>query len=351
MAVAIKALAACGKNKHVEPFEYRPRALCAHDVVIDITHCGVCASDVHQVDNDWKLPQRRPLVPGHEVVGVVTKAGPAAAVSVGARVGVSPQVGACGRCKTCGGGNPQYCRKMVDIYQGVHAESGARTYGGFSERMVVDSRWVYPLPESLPSVQAAPLLCAGLTVYSPLRRYAKPGHRVGVLGIGGLGHLAVQFASAMGCRVTAISHSPDKEEFARSLGAEAFVSSSDRPGMRQLRGELDVLLVTINVKINWAELFQLMALDGTICLVGVPTENVSVRPFQLLMSRVALVGSLLASPSEIREMLELAGKRGIKALVTELPMSRANDALQRVRQGKPRFRDVLVQDLSTQSKL
>ena len=348
ITMSVKAMAAVkGGGNRVEPFNFTPRDLQGNDVELEVTHCGVCASDVMLID---KMPAQRPFVPGHEVVGVVRRVGAQSPLRIGQRVGVGWQVGSCGGCDVCKEGNAQYCRRMETIFQGTHAATGSRNFGGFSERVVVDSSFAFALPDALPSPQAAPLLCAGLTVYSPLARFAKAGDNVGIVGIGGLGHLALQFAKQMGCNVTAISHSPSKEGFARELGAGRFLNSEDSKDMKGARGTLDFLLVTIAVDLDWDRFLGLMKTDGTACLVGVPMKKLSVSPVQLLR-RVRLCGSVLASQQETRDMLTLAASSGIRAMVTELPMSCANESLDRVRQGKPRFRDVLVQDLSSKGKL
>ena len=348
--IKFKALAAVTGSNNVEPWEYVPRPLHEFDVEISITHCGVCHSDIHQLNNDWKLQQTRPMVPGHEVVGVVTKAGAKAIVSKGMRVGVGPDVSTCLNCKQCKTGDTQYCRKSVDCYQGVHKESGVRTHGGFAEKMIVDSRWAFPIPDGLDSASAAPLLCAGITVYSPLKRFAKSGQSVGIVGVGGLGHMALQFSSALGHKVTAISTSPDKEQFSKKLGATSFLNSSDAAQMKASSGKFNLLLVTVSSNLPWQKYIRLLDTDGILCLVGLPSEKIAVHPFALVGKRVSICGSSLASPSETREMLQLAAKNQIKAMITTFPMTEANTVLDRVRQGKPRFRDVLVQNLST-SKL
>eukprot|EP01064_Diplonema_japonicum_P028852 TRINITY_DN4532_c0_g1_i1.p1 TRINITY_DN4532_c0_g1~~TRINITY_DN4532_c0_g1_i1.p1 ORF type:complete len:351 (+),score=100.20 TRINITY_DN4532_c0_g1_i1:40-1092(+) len=350
--MAIKSLACMKGEAHVVPYTYSPRRLCDYDVLIDITHCGVCHSDVHAVDNDWKMPQRRPMVPGHEIVGIVRNAGPKATMAVGDRIGVGPNVGSCLNCGSCKKGETQYCGKAVDVYHGVHAETKEKCYGGFAEAMMVDSRWTYKIPEKLPSATAAPLLCAGATVYSPIKRYSKPGGRVGVIGVGGLGHLAIQYAAAMGRKVTAISTSMDKEPFAKKLGATSFINSKDTQQMKNNRGTLDMLLITISASFPMAPYLSLLDNDGVLVLVGLPPEKeLKINPFQLLFKRLSVVGSALASPAEYDEMLTIAAEHSIEALITELPMTDANTALQRVREGKPRFRDVLVQNLGNASKL
>eukprot|EP01059_Diplonema_ambulator_P006684 TRINITY_DN16303_c0_g1_i1.p1 TRINITY_DN16303_c0_g1~~TRINITY_DN16303_c0_g1_i1.p1 ORF type:complete len:361 (+),score=109.86 TRINITY_DN16303_c0_g1_i1:31-1083(+) len=348
---AVKSLACMKGESRVVPYTYNLRKLCDYDVLVDISHCGVCHSDVHAVDNDWKMPQRRPMVPGHEIVGIVKRAGPKAIWKVGDRVGVGPNVGSCLKCGACDKGETQYCSKGVDVYHGVHPETQEKCYGGFAESIMVDSRWAYLIPPSLPSSTAAPLLCAGATVYSPIKRYSKPGDRIGIVGIGGLGHLAIQYGAAMGRKVTAISTSDDKKPFAEKLGATSFLNSKDADQMKAARGSLDMILITISASFPMGAYMSLLTFDGKVALVGLPPEKeIKVNPFQLLFKRLAVVGSALASPEEYKEMLEIAATHKIEALITELPMTEANTALQRVREGKPRFRDVLVQNLGT-SKL
>ena len=342
---SVHAVAAFDGKKVVEDYTYEIRDLCAHDVEIKITHCGVCASDVHLVDQDWGSKQDRPLVPGHEIVGTVVRAGPESVLKVGQRVGSGWQVGSCGDCVQCNRGVTQHCPKMEQTMQGLHSISGTRNYGGFADRIMVDSRFAYVIPEELNSAEAAPLLCAGLTVFSPLKRLGGgAGSRVGVVGIGGLGHLGVQFSKALGHKVTAISHSPDKEEFARKLGADEFLNSGDAKAMEEAANSLDFLLVTISANINWDQYLSLLDVEGTACLCGIPTKKLEITALGLVFRRISVTGSLLSSPDEAREMLDLAAKKNIASIVTELPFKQANESLDRVREGKPRFRDVLVMD-------
>ena len=343
MTSQVKALAVHPGKTSVEAFEYEPRSLCPYDVEVKITHCGVCASDVLLADT-LALPRPAPVVPGHEIVGFVVSAGDKAELTVGQRVGVGGQGGSCGDCGQCAGSTEQYCASRLDLLRGTHAESGTRSFGGFAQRLVVDSRFAYALPEVLPSAQAAPLMCAGVTVFSPLKRYSKPGSRVGVVGIGGLGHMAVQFAKAMGRKVTAISHTPDKEELARKLGADAFVNSGDTAAMAAAAKSLDFLLVTVG-KLDWDAYLNLLDVDGGACLVGLSLEKQEFSAYNMIVRGLHLHGSVLASPAEVREMLALAAEHNVVSMVDEMPMSQANEAMDRVRQGKPRFRDVLVQDL------
>jgi uncharacterized zinc-type alcohol dehydrogenase-like protein len=305
-----------------------------HDVDIAVSHCGVCGSDVHLVDDDWG-GGHYPMVPGHEIVGVVRAHGPAVeGLPVGTRVGVGWQCASCGECAACKAGQENLCRRQQRTCVGRH--------GGFAERVRVDSGFVYPLPESIPSAHAAPLLCAGATVYAPLRRFgAGPGVRVGILGLGGLGHLGVQFARALGAEVTVFTHSEDKEAYAKELGADRVVRSDDRAALKAERGRQDLILSTVNADLHWSSIVQTLAGGGTLCFLGIPTERLSLPIGLLVEGQRSVCGSVVASPAVMREMLEVAAREHVTPVTESMSMDEAERGLQRVRDGLARFRVVL----------
>jgi alcohol/geraniol dehydrogenase (NADP+) len=332
--MTIHAYAAREKKSALVPFEYDPKPLGAHDVEIAITHCGICHSDVHLVTGDWGMG-RYPMVPGHEIVGTVAAVGPEAApLKPGDRVGVGWQRGACLQCDACLSGDENLCAGNVATCVDNH--------GGFADRIRLDGRFAFPVPAALSSEAAAPLLCGGVTVYSPLRRWVRPSMRVGVVGIGGLGHLALQFARAMGCEVTAISSSPDKEPEARSFGGHRFLATREPRALRSAAGTLDFILSTVFVSQDWTSLIGALRPNGILCLVGAPAEPLSIPSFALIGGQKTVTASVIGGRPAIREMLEFAARHGVAAKTEPRAMKDADSALDRVRQGKARYRVVLA---------
>ncbi len=330
--------AARAMGKALEPFGYAAPKLEECDVRVSITHCGVCHTDIQAIDDYYGLTDF-PFVPGHEIVGTVAEAGPAVTdLHVGDRVGIGWQGRCCDQCTWCQSGEYHLCRKIDRM--------GAWTpYGGFSSSILVDSRFAYPLPQGIPSELAAPLLCAGLTSYAALRPFAGPTpKKLAIAGVGGLGHLAIQFAHALGFEVTAISSSPDKKEQALAYGADDFVLIDDRDAFLQRVFYFDLLLCTANSGINWDRLLNYITKNGTLLLAGFP--DVAFNSTDLVAHQLALRGTFLGSPATMREMLDFAAVHNITPAVELTPMSQVNDALQRVRENKARYRIVLVNDLS-----
>lgn len=331
--MSIRAFAASAAKQPLEPFSYDPAELGAHDVEIGISHCGICHSDLHLIDNDWSTSVY-PLVPGHEIVGTVTAAGAEAKLTVGQRVGVGWQRSACLDCALCRAGHENLCLTQKAICVGHH--------GGFAERIRTDGRFVFALPAGLASAQAAPLLCGGVTVFAPLRRYGvNKGSSVGVIGIGGLGHLALRFALAMGCEVTAFSSTPDKREEALRLGAHHAASSKDARDIRLHANRLDFLLCTVPARLDFISYLQTLKPNGTLCLVGAPPGLLQIPAAQLLSGQRAICGSDIGSPKMIVEMLQFAEEQRIGAQIETAPMADANRALERVRNNQVRYRMVL----------
>jgi alcohol/geraniol dehydrogenase (NADP+) len=332
--MSFHAYAAHSKKGTLSPFVYDPSPLGPQDVEIRIGHCGICHSDVHLVDGDWGVGSY-PMVPGHEIVGTVAALGPEVEhLEAGQRVGVGWQRGACLACDSCTTGDENLCPR--------NEATCVDHPGGFADRIRLDGRFVFPLPESLASESAAPLLCGGITVYSPLRRWVKPSMKVGVVGIGGLGHLALQFARAMGCEVTAISSSADKEAEARSFGAHRFLATRDSGALRAAASTLDFVLSTAFVPQDWLGLVGALRPNGVLCFVGAPAEPLSLPIGALLGGQKTVTTSVIGGRSAIREMLGFAARHGVAAKVEVRPLAEADAALAEVRRGRARYRIVLA---------
>ncbi|MDH4228497.1 MAG: NAD(P)-dependent alcohol dehydrogenase [Nitrospirota bacterium] len=330
----IHAHAAPGKGKPLAPFAYEPAPLGPHDVEVAISHCGVCHSDVHLVDNDWGV-SRYPLVPGHEIIGTVSALGEGVPhLSRGQRVGIGWQRGSCLSCHYCVTGREPLCDANQATCLGH--------YGGFATHIRVDSRFAFPIPDALDSATAAPLLCGGITVFSPLRDFAvTPQMRVGVVGVGGLGHLAIRFARAWGCEVTAFSSTPDKHDAALQLGAHHFAASTDRGAVKRAAGQ-DFILSTVMADLDWGAYIDALAPGGTLCVVGVPPSALKVEAFSLIGGQKRVCGSAIGGRAAMGEMLGFAARHAVGAQAECLPMAEANTALDRVRHNRARFRMVLT---------
>lgn len=328
----INALAAQEAKAPVEPFTYEADAVAKFGAEIEITHCGVCHSDLHLLDGDWSSGQF-PLVAGHEIIGMVKSVGSEADKSlVGQRVGIGWQRGSCLKCEWCISGQENVCAQSVATCVG--------NYGGFAEKVILDSRFVHPIPDKLDSVNAAPLLCAGITVYSPLTRYAKAGTRVGVMGIGGLGHLAIQYAHKMGCNVTAFSTRDSKRDEARQLGANQFINGKDEAAMKSVRNSLDVIIATAPVNIDWTPYINALRPGGTLCFVGAPPQPVPVLIGAILRNK-QVAGSVIGGRQAMRDMLRFSALHDVVAWTEKMPMDSVNDALSRLRDNDVRYRFVL----------
>ena len=322
----------------LEPFTYEPPELGPNDVRVSISHCGVCHTDIQAID-DYFTITTFPFVPGHEIVGYVSSVGrTVSGLKEGDRVGIGWQGRSCMKCEWCLKGEEQLCMDIV--------KSGTWVpYGGFSSSVVVDSRFAYPLPDVIPSEVAAVLMCAGITVYSPLRSYAEQTSRkIGIIGVGGLGHLAIQFARAFGYQVTAISSSPEKKEQALAFGADNFIVSNDQTALQQLDYSFDLLLCTTNGKINWEVLLMTMKKNGRLVLLGFP--DVSLNSTDLVAHQLSITGSFIGNRTGMQEMLSFAQLHSITPLIEMMPMSHANEAIQRVKENRARYRIVLVNDIN-----
>jgi uncharacterized zinc-type alcohol dehydrogenase-like protein len=331
----IQGLAVHAAGAELLPYHYDPGKLGTHEVEIAITHCGVCHSDLHLISNDWGISQY-PFIPGHEVIGTVAAIGSEVrSFEIGQRVGLGWQSNSCGRCEWCMRGMENLCPEAEATC--VHRN------GGYAERVRGNDRFVVPIPDALPSEQAAPLLCGGITVYNPLRLHGvNPASRVGIVGVGGLGHIAIQFARAFGAEVTAFSTSAGKEPEARALGAHHFVHSRESKALKEVAGSLDFILSTINADQDWGTYVQALRPTGMLCFVGVPPSPVSVHAFPLISGQRAISGNPTGSPYRLREMLDVAARHGVKATTELFPMSKANEAIEKVKKGKVRYRAVLA---------
>ncbi|KAJ0406729.1 hypothetical protein P43SY_004554 [Pythium insidiosum] len=340
----IKSFAAQKPGLEVEPFEYIARPLGSNDVEIAISHCGICGSDLHTISGGWG-DAMFPVVPGHEIVGHVVAAGPSVKnVKVGDRVGVGAMVFSCqdkSKCKQCANDKDSHCPEMVFTYNATYAD-GEKSYGGYAEHVRVDANYAFKIPEALPSDVAAPLLCAGVTVYTPLKAHVKRGYRVGVVGIGGLGHLALQFARALGGIPVAFSHSPNKEPQARELGAEDFVVMSDKAAVARASRSVEVLIVTADAKGQPYDTYMsFIRPGGTMVMVGAPDDAMSFQPFSLIGGGITLVGSLIGGIKDTKDMLALAAEKNVRPVIQKLPMAEVNKGIQMVHEGKVRYRVVL----------
>ena len=318
---------------------YDPPDLGEFDVRISVTHCGVCHTDIQAIENYYGITTF-PFVPGHEIVGTVEETGPAVqGFKKGDRVGVGWQGRSCGKCEWCLKGETQLCMEIEDTTVMV-------PYGGFSSSIVADSRFVYSLPSEMPSETAAVLMCAGLTVYSALKTHLEsPGMNVAILGIGGLGHVAIQFAHAFGCEVTALSSSPEKRDQALGFGADHFVDIHDKKAMREIDYSQDLLLCTANSGIRWESILMTIKKRGKMILLGFP--DVAFNSTNLVAHELTITGSLIGNPKMMREMLTFAKDHNITPMVELMPMSQVNDALERVKENKARYRIVLINEIYT----
>jgi alcohol/geraniol dehydrogenase (NADP+) len=320
----------------LKPFYYSPPEMGVNDVRVAVTHCGLCHTDIQAVDDYYEITNY-PFVPGHEIVGYVSQAGNGVSgLNVGDRVGIGWQGRSCMKCEWCLKGEEQMCMDIVDSGTWV-------PYGGFSSSVIADYRFAYPLPEAMPSETAAVLMCAGISVFSPLQRYAlQPSLKVAIMGVGGLGHLAIQFSHALNHEVTVISSSTDKLEQAKSFGADFFILSTDQAELRQHYFYFDLLLVTATGELPWYYLLNIVKKEGRIVLVSFPEVNM--HPRDLVAHNLSITGSFIGNHNTMREMLTFAQAHHISPMVELMPMVQVNDAIRRVRENKARYRIVLVNE-------
>lgn len=339
----VRAYAAQSATAPLGPFAIERRAPLPKDVEIEILFCGVCHTDIHFARNEWGFTQF-PVVPGHEIVGRVTRVGSGVTrFKAGDIAGVGCMVDSCRTCPSCRSGNEQFCLTgSTFTYNGQDRHSGGMTFGGYSERIVVDEDFTLRVPGSLDPAAAAPLLCAGITTYSPLRRWqAGPGKKVGVVGLGGLGHMGVRFAKAFGAHTVLFTTSAGKIADGKRLGADEVVVSKDADAMAKHAGSFDLILDTVSADHDLNAYLQLLRLDGSLVIVGAPPNPQPVNVFGLLMPRRHISGSLIGGIAETQEMLDFCGAKGIVCDIERIPMSAINDAYERMLRSDVKYRFVI----------
>jgi uncharacterized zinc-type alcohol dehydrogenase-like protein len=335
------SFAAFDSKSPLKTFQFERRNVEANDVQIDIHYCGVCHSDLHTVNGDWG-PQQYPLVPGHEIVGRVESVGASTSkFKVGDWVGVGCFVDSCRSCSPCHEGEEQYCERGATFTYGAADPRGGYTQGGYSTKIVVDEKYVLRIPQNIPLQNVAPLLCAGITTYSPLRHWkVQPGQKVAVAGLGGLGHMGVKLAVAMGAKVTVLSTSERKRADALKLGAHDFLITKDADQMAKAANSFDLILNAISADHNYDAYLNLVKHDGTMVLLGVPGPQ-KVSAMSLLFKRKSLAGSLIGGIAETQEMLDFCSKHNIGADVEVIPMQQINEAYERMVKSDVHYRFVI----------
>lgn len=344
--VIAKARAVDGPHKSFQATEIQRRDLDLHDVLIEIKYAGICHSDIHTAHGEWG-PVNYPLVPGHEIAGIVTDVGAEVTkYKVGDRVGVGCMVDSCGDCENCHKGEEQFCLNgQVPTYAGVD-KYGEPTQGGYSTHIVVTEDFVLRIPDSIELDAAAPLLCAGITTFSPLNHWqAGPGKRVAVIGLGGLGHMAVQIAHAMGAEVTVLSQTLNKKEDGLELGADNYYATNDPETFEKLAGYFNLIINTVSAKININAYFALLTVDGTLVNVGAPPEPLSVNVHSLIGGRRSFAGSLIGGIRETQEMLEFCAEHNIAPKIEVISADQIDEAYERVLASDVKYRFVI--DIST----
>lgn len=337
-----KAYAARNSQSKLKPFVIKRREVGAYDVLIEIRYCGICHSDIHQARNEWGM-SRYPMVPGHEIAGIVTKVGvKVRKFRIGDRVGVGCLVNSCRKCPECKKGFEQFCSTPIWTYGALEKGSKTPTYGGYSQRVVVDQNFVLRIPNNLPLDRAAPLLCAGITTYSPLRHWkAEKGKKVAVLGLGGLGHMAVKLARALGADVSVLSRSNQKKRDAKRLGAHHYYAMANSKNFDKLAKHFDLILNTVSVDLDWGKYLGLLKRDGSMVLLGVPEKSPAIHAFNLIGGRRHLTGSLIGGIRETQEMLNFCGRHKIACDIEKIPIQKVNQAYERIIKGDVRYRFVI----------
>lgn len=330
----INAWAVKGPNQKLEPFEYDPGPLSADDVEVTVENSGLCHSDVSVMNNEWGFSSY-PVIPGHEVIGRVSALGSAAkGLKIGQRVGVGWSSGSCMHCEWCLGGDANLCLQSVPTIVG--------RYGGFADRVRAQWPWVIPIPEGVDAADAGPLLCGGVTVFTPFRVFdVRPTDRVGVVGIGGLGHMALKFANAWGCEVTAFTSTDSKADEARGFGAHRVVNSRNSADIKKIAGSLDLLLVTVNVPLDWQAMLATLRPKGRLHVVGAVPEPIPIGAFDLIMTQRSVSGSPNGAPLTSIQMFDFAARHKILPQTEHFPIARVNEAVEHLLAGKARYRVVL----------
>lgn len=341
--IKTKSYAAAAVGEELKPFEILRREPGPNDVLIQIKFCGICHSDIHQAKDEWGNSSF-PMVPGHEIAGIVEAVGEKVSkFKVGDRVGVGCMVDSCKECEACNEGLEQYCEnKLALTYNSTELDGVTPTYGGYSDRITVLDRFVVRIPDSIPLENAAPLLCAGITTYSPLAHWkAGPGKSVAVIGLGGLGHMAVKIANAMGAEVTVVSRSTNKKADAEKMGAKGYVATSDPAQLKGSLNKFDLIINTVSSAADMNTYLAMLKRDGTMVLVGAPPENLPVNAFSIIPKRKSLSGSTIGGMPETQEMLDFCGKHNIGADIEIIPIEQVNEAYDRLLKSDVRYRFVI----------
>jgi uncharacterized zinc-type alcohol dehydrogenase-like protein len=341
-----RGYAALTAKAPLAPYSFERREPRDHDVVITIKYCGICHSDIHQVRNEWSDYLEEsifPMVPGHEIAGVVEAVGnKVTKYKVGDKVGVGCFVDSCRTCDECKRGLEQYCAVRTVWTYNARDREGLPTYGGYSDKILVDENYVLRMPDNLPLDACAPLLCAGITLYSPLRHWgAGPGRKVGIIGLGGLGHMGVKLAHALGAEVTVLSQSLKKQADGKRLGADHFYATSDPDTFSKLARSFNLIINTVSAQIDWNEYLNLLNVDGTMVVVGIPEKEIPVGAFALTGGRRSLAGSQIGGIRETQEMLDFCGRHGVACDIEVIPIQKVNEAYERVLRSDVRYRFVI----------
>ena len=339
----VQGYAAQQAKAPLNPYSFERREPRDHDVAIDIQYRGICHTDIHQVRDEWGA-STFPMVPGHEIAGVVTGIGPKVTrYKMGDRVAVGCFVDSCRKCGPCLKGLEQYCVEGPTLtYNAVERDGKNRTQGGYSNKIIVDENYVLRIPENIPMNRAAPLLCAGITMYSPLIHWnAGPGKKVGIIGLGGLGHMGVKIAHALGAEVTVLSHSLRKQEDGKRMGADYFYATSDQETFKRLKGYFDLLINTLSVEIDWDQYLNLLALDGTMVVVGNSGKKSPIGASTLINGRRSFAGSVIGGIQETQEMLDFCSKHNLSSDIETIAIQKVNEAYERVVKSDVRYRFVI----------
>lgn len=342
--ITVSGWAAHDSSGVITPYTFKRRTNGADDVSIRILYCGICHTDLHHIKNEWGITMY-PVVPGHEITGVITEVGSnVKSFKIGDEVGVGCLAATCLECEFCKSSEENYCDKVQFTYNGVFWD-GSITYGGYSQMLVADHRYVVHIPESLAMDAAAPLLCAGITVYSPMidnKLHESIGKRIGIVGLGGLGHVAIKFGKAFGHHVTVISTSPSKEKEARHrLGADDFIISTDPKQMQSKRRTLDFILDTVAAPHSLGPILELLKVNGTLSLVGAPDKPLELPSFPLIFGKRTVKGSMIGGMKETQEMLEFCGKHNVTCDIETVTPDKLNEALKRLANNDVKYRFVI----------
>lgn len=341
---SIKSYAALSASEPLKPFDFNQRAMQENDCIIEILYCGVCHSDIHQARNEWG-GSTFPMVPGHEIIGKVKSIGSGVKnFKVGETVGVGCLVSSCKKCETCNNNEEQFCAKGVFTYNSVDPISGTSTYGGYAKEIICHEEFVLKIGSNLSKdlARTAPLLCAGITTYSPMKQWGvKKGDKVAILGLGGLGHMAVKFAVSFGCEVTVLSTSPSKESDAKKLGAHHFKITTNPETITELAGSFDFILNTVSANIDYKTYVNMLKTAGKMVIVGVQPEEASVSAAPFVMGKRILAGSLIGGIKETQEMLDYCNENNIFSDIEVIKMNEINTAYERMLKSDVKYRFVI----------